>query len=117
MVELVAHLVGAGLLGIVGPPGSGKSSLLRAGLLPALAAGVLPGSEGWRQVLIRPGERPLEELARGLDRMARTARYTIDSLAPGERLLLAVDQFEELFTACRSEEGRAAFADALVAAA
>ena len=53
-------------LGIVGPSGSGKSSVLRAGLLPALAGGVLPGSERWRRVLIRPGERPLDELRRML---------------------------------------------------
>ena len=55
---MVARLVGAPLLGIVGPSGSGKSSALRAGLLPGLAEGVLPGSEGWRLVLLRPGEHP-----------------------------------------------------------
>ena len=66
IAELVARLVGASFLGIVGPSGSGKSSVLRAGLLPALAGGVLPGSERWRRVLIRPGERPLDELRRML---------------------------------------------------
>ncbi len=66
VAELVARLVGAGFLGIVGPSGSGKSSVLRAGLLPALAGGVLPGSEGWRRLLLRPGERPLDELRRVL---------------------------------------------------
>ena len=45
VAELVARLVGAPLLGVVGPSGSGKSSVLRAGLLPALAGGVLPGSD------------------------------------------------------------------------
>ena len=45
VAELVARLVGAPLLGVVGPSGSGKSSVVRAGLLPALAGGVLPGSE------------------------------------------------------------------------
>ena len=64
IAELVARLVGAPLLGVVGPSGSGKSSVVRAGLLPALAGGVLPGSEEWEQVLIRPGEHPLEELNR-----------------------------------------------------
>ena len=49
VAELVARLAGAPLLGIVGPSGSGKSSVLRAGLLAALAAGVLPGSETWPQ--------------------------------------------------------------------
>ena len=62
VAELVTHLVGAGLVGVVGPSGSGKSSLVRAGLLPALADGVLPGSDRWRQLLVRPGEHPMAEL-------------------------------------------------------
>ena len=45
VAELVARLVGSPLLAVVGPSGSGKSSVVRAGLLPALASGVLPGSE------------------------------------------------------------------------
>ena len=63
VAELVTHLVGAGLVGVVGPSGSGKSSLVRAGLLPALADGVLPGSDRWRQLIVRPGEHPMRELA------------------------------------------------------
>jgi len=62
IAELVARSVGASLLGIVGPSGSGKSSVLRAGLLSALAGGVLPGSETWAQAIVRPGEHPLGEL-------------------------------------------------------
>ena len=114
MAELVARLVGAGFLGIVGPSGSGKSSVLRAGLLPALAGGVLPGSESWRRLLLRPGERPLDELRRVLVSGAKDPlAEALDALPPGARLLLAVDQLEELFTACRSDAERAAFADAL----
>ena len=64
--DLLARLVESTLVGILGPSGIGKSSLLRAGVLPALSAGVLPGSAGWRQVLIRPGERPCAELRRAL---------------------------------------------------
>ena len=45
VAELVARLVGTRLLGVVGPSGSGKSSVVRAGLLPALAGGALPGSD------------------------------------------------------------------------
>ena len=63
VAELVARLVGATFLGVVGPSGSGKSSVVRAGLLPALAGGVLPGSEDWRQVLMRPGATPLDDAA------------------------------------------------------
>ena len=54
IAELVARLVQARLLAVVGASGSGKSSAVRAGLLPALAAGVLPGSARWRQVIITP---------------------------------------------------------------
>jgi WD40 repeat protein/tRNA A-37 threonylcarbamoyl transferase component Bud32 len=118
IAELVARLVGASFLGIVGPSGSGKSSVLRAGLLPALAGGVLPGSERWRRVLMRPGERPLDELRRmlasgAIDPLAEA----LDALTADERLLLAVDQLEELFTACRTEDERTGFADALARAA
>ena len=78
VAELVARLVGAPLLGVVGPSGSGKSSVVRAGLLPALAGGVLPGSAEWAQVVMRPGEHPLRELAnvtaRDRPRPSRAAR-------------------------------------------
>jgi WD40 repeat protein/DNA-binding SARP family transcriptional activator/energy-coupling factor transporter ATP-binding protein EcfA2 len=103
VAELVARLVGVQLLGIVGPSGSGKSSVMRAGLLPALAGGVLPGSDTWKQVLIRPGEHPLRELT---DAMG--------TAAAGERVVLAVDQFEETFTTCEDEAERAAFIAELV---
>ena len=118
VAELVARVVGAGFLGIVGPSGSGKSSALRAGLLPALAGGVLPGSESWRRVLMRPGERPLDELRRVLvSGAADPLAEALDALPADGRLLVAVDQLEELFTACRSGDERAAFAAALARAA
>jgi hypothetical protein len=79
VAELVTHLVGAGLVGVVGPSGSGKSSLVRAGLLPALAEGVLPGSDRWRQLLVRPGEHPM----RGARSGARRRRLDLGS--PGQR--------------------------------
>ena len=62
VAELVARLVGSPLLAVVGPSGSGKSSAVRAGLLPALASGVLPGSARWRRGLMRPGAHPLAAL-------------------------------------------------------
>jgi WD40 repeat protein len=118
VAELVARLVGARLLGIVGPSGSGKSSLLRAGLLPALAGGVLPGSGGWRRLLLRPGEHPLDELRRVLLSGANDPlTEALDALPAEGRLLLAVDQLEEVFTACSSEAERAAFAEMLARAA
>ena len=67
--------------------------------MPALASGALPGSDGWRQALIRPGEHPMAELER--------------LRSDDGRLVLAVDQFEELFTTCADEEERAAFIQAI----
>jgi WD40 repeat protein len=117
VAELVARVVGAGFLGIVGPSGSGKSSALRAGLLPALAAGVLPGSGGWQRWLLRPGERPLEALAAVLGSgPSDPLGEALGALPADTRLLLAVDQLEELFTACRSEVERAAFVETLARA-
>jgi WD40 repeat protein/DNA-binding SARP family transcriptional activator/energy-coupling factor transporter ATP-binding protein EcfA2 len=106
VAELVARLVGAPLLGIVGPSGSGKSSVLRAGLLPALAGGVLPSSQDWGQALMRPGEHPMHEL-----------EVALAGTGGAERVVIAVDQFEETFTACDDEQERAAFLAALGAAA
>jgi WD40 repeat protein/DNA-binding SARP family transcriptional activator len=82
--ELVGRLQDAPLLAIVGASGSGKSSLLRAGLLPAL---------GREYALVRPGD-PLPSV--------------------GEVSVLAVDQFEELFAPVIGEEDRHAFVEALV---
>ncbi|MEA2138318.1 MAG: hypothetical protein QOG56_1468 [Solirubrobacteraceae bacterium] len=106
VAELVARLVGTPLLGVVGPSGSGKSSLLRAGLLPALSDGMLPGSEHWPQVLLRPGAHPLQELVAGLAKAQ-----------DGARVVLAVDQFEETFTVCQDEGERGEFVTELIKAA
>ena len=123
VAELVARLVGSTLLAVVGPSGSGKSSAVRAGLLPALADGVVPGSERWRRAVMRPGARPLAELSRALARAVPEAggedaapwiADALDRLEPGERLVLLIDQFEEAFVACRDQAERAAFFDALV---
>ena len=97
--ETIARLAGSSLLGLVGPSGCGKSSVLRAGLLASLARGALPGSERRPIVLVRPGSRPLRAL---------------EQARAEERLILAVDQFEELFAPGVEESERAAFIDALV---
>jgi WD40 repeat protein/DNA-binding SARP family transcriptional activator len=106
VAQLVARLAGASLLAVVGPSGSGKSSVLGAGLLPELARGVLPGSANWEQVVLRPGEHPPAALEQ--------ARSGVGS---GRAAVIAVDQFEETFTLCRDEEERRAFIDRLLAAA
>jgi WD40 repeat protein len=137
VAELVTHLVAPGLLGVVGPSGSGKSSLVRAGLLPALADGVLPGSAHWTRVLVRPSEHPLDELTRAAHRAGsqRTAAVgaagqagdaadqPIRALADADdgegrgRLVLIVDQFEEVFTSCHDRQEQVAFLAAMTAAA
>ena len=123
VAELVARLVGSTLLAVVGPSGSGKSSAVRAGLLPALADGVVPGSEHWRRAVMRPGARPLAELSRALARAVPEAgdegaapwiADALERLPDGERLVLLIDQFEEAFVACRDQAEREAFFDALV---
>src|SRR5215468_2185397 len=53
-------------LTVIGPSGCGKSSLVRAGMLPALAAGWLGTGSDWRIVIMRPGDRPIRQLARRL---------------------------------------------------
>jgi WD40 repeat protein len=116
--ELAARTVQVGLLGVVGASGSGKSSVIGAGLLPSLGAGLLPGSENWKQVAIRPGERPMNVLRAALSSGAEDPiEAAMGALAPEERLVLVVDQFEETFTLCAGEAERSDFVEALTGAA
>lgn len=115
--ELVARVVGSSFVGLVGASGSGKSSALSAGLLPALANGVLPGSGHWIQVVMRPGIQPMRRLADALER-SHPAQVdaeadpevlvdrVIGHLSPAQRLLVVIDQFEEVFTADEDERER-----------
>jgi WD40 repeat protein/class 3 adenylate cyclase/energy-coupling factor transporter ATP-binding protein EcfA2 len=105
VAELTARTVGATFLAVVGPSGSGKSSAVKAGLLPALAGGVIPGSETWQQLLLRPGEHPMRELERALGAGAADAGDVV----------LVIDQFEEVFTACSDEGERRVFVEAITA--
>ncbi|WP_377641811.1 BTAD domain-containing putative transcriptional regulator [Oryzobacter terrae] len=120
VAELVSRLAGGRLLALVGASGSGKSSALRAGLLAALAADVLPGSGGWRVVTLRPGPHPMRELARrslgatGRDEVADLLTHLVTASGEQEgRVLVAVDQFEEVWTVCDDDAERRQFLDTL----
>ncbi|WP_330299999.1 nSTAND1 domain-containing NTPase [Streptomyces sp. NBC_00503] len=89
---------------LLGPSGSGKSSLIQAGVLPALAAGGLPGSDTWLPVVIRPRQDLLAELDRaglsgvGSDGIATAVTRRLSAEPACQRVVLIIDQFEELFT-------------------
>ncbi|HEY2304898.1 MAG TPA: helix-turn-helix domain-containing protein, partial [Streptosporangiaceae bacterium] len=149
-------LAGAGLLVVSGVSGAGKSSLLRAGVLPRIRAAGLPGAPGsrsWPCLVLTPTRAPLDELAlrmavlagadavavrRGLATAPAWFALTAWQAAlarprgPGDsaglaaerdmpprhrRVVLVVDQFEEVFTQCDQEGQRRAFITALHAAA
>src|SRR5439155_9952204 len=94
--DLLRRLDDAAFLAVVGASGSGKSSLVRAGIVPELRR----RDRTLHPLLFSPGRRPLAELANA-----------------GDARLLIVDQFEEVFTLCRDDHERRAFIDALLEAA
>jgi WD40 repeat protein/DNA-binding SARP family transcriptional activator len=112
--ELLPRLQESPVLLIGGPSGIGKSSLVRAGLLPRLAAESAGNGRRHRVVAVRPGERPTAELVRALGGELEEA---LARVRPGERIVVAVDQFEEVFSPCIAEAERRAFVDGLVEAA
>jgi WD40 repeat protein/energy-coupling factor transporter ATP-binding protein EcfA2 len=113
-------------LAVVGPSGSGKSSVVRAGLIPALRQGALPGSENWFTLQMLPGEHPLEELEATLLGIAVDPPDSIQEQLQADehgllkalteclpednsKLLLVIDQFEEVFYQVEQESERAHF--------
>jgi len=120
---------------VVGSSGSGKSSLVRAGLLPALREGFLLGTTDWLTLVIKPGQQPYQNLARALTHANRTSGETqilptlrsTDrgllvalrelGISPDSTVLLVVDQFEELFAFRRATANRDAVASRDEAAA
>ncbi|SOD87478.1 caspase family protein [Streptomyces sp. Ag109_G2-15] len=114
-------------LAVVGPSGAGKTSLLHAGLLAALQAGtpLLPGSAAWPGLVLTPGEHPLRNLTTALrgdtvlsaEDPKAAVGWVHDLVPDRRRLVLVVDQLEELFTLCRSRTERTAFLAALAALA
>jgi WD40 repeat protein len=151
--ELAGKLATTGIVMVSGGSGAGKTSLLQAGLVPALVRGVqLPGSSSWPRISMTPAARPLTELAdrlallAGRDRAAvrqiladepREAHLLISEILlaraawereqpghqgaepPAARLVLIIDQFEQVFAESDDDQGleRTAFIDAICAAA
>ncbi|HEX9837892.1 MAG TPA: adenylate/guanylate cyclase domain-containing protein, partial [Anaerolineales bacterium] len=143
--KLVHRLHDANFLSvIIGASGSGKSSLVRAGVVPAvrkghaLINGTKPpeGSANWRVHILTPTAHPLEALAIEVTRHSESvtaAATLVDDLSKDPRslhfflsrqartqdsahTLLVIDQFEELFTLCRDNFEREAFIDNLLTA-
>jgi WD40 repeat protein len=132
------------LLPIYGPSGSGKSSLVRAGLIPELARRPLPGRDQARVAVLVPGTHPLEALATVLARVAtddltpvaKSREFTeelMQSNAAAEYdglrrvanvlpeistspLVVLVDQFEEVYTLCKNQSERDIFIENLLCA-
>jgi WD40 repeat protein/transcriptional regulator with XRE-family HTH domain len=136
--QLLARLRESGdlarFLAVLGPSGIGKSSVIKAGVVPALKRGALPNSENWLITGLIPGPNPLEELEVALLQVAGNPHLSLieelqkDTLGllravnsclpddPAIELLIVIDQFEELFTLVQDEEIRAHVLDILLAA-
>lgn len=130
--ELLQQAITCRLVAALGPSGSGKSSVVLAGMLPRMKDGALPGSATWRYYpTIVPGSAPLVSLARILQPAdADPSEWVLDNIealrSNPDHLtylvddqndvpaVIAIDQFEETFTLCYDEEERAAFLDNLL---
>jgi len=139
IAALTERLRARPLVAVVGSSGAGKSSLVRAGVIPALKA----SGEAWESLIVRPGRAPIEALAAAVQPLVAPAPSLADELEaqrrladalrhePGHlghllrlharreqrRLLLFVDQLEELYTQAQGPADRAAFTACLTAVA
>ena len=132
--ELLEHIRINNFLAVIGTCGSGKSSLIRAGLLHQLQRGQrLSGTQEWLTLIFQPGEHPLLNLARSFInphnpereyQFAQTMKLiqmgavglgiVVRTMAEKQRLVLVVDQFEQVFTCCQDETERQQFFDCLL---
>jgi WD40 repeat protein len=135
--RLCERLSDSRFVAVLGPSGSGKSSVVKAGLIPALRRDSLAHSAEWTIRTMTPGGRPLAGMAALLADGAagESMQRTLDALAADERTLdlavalalsgrptaeqfvVVVDQLEEVFTLCRDEDERARFLSNLIYAA
>lgn len=145
--QMNAELDGIRVLAILGASGSGKSSVAKAGLVPALRRHPLPDRPASEIVICRPGNRPVESLAQALLPLAPAANHTLMAVRLVEltqllhhrdgqgnpdglrlfastlpivretRLLVLVDQFEEVYAQCKEKDERDLFVALLLHAA
>src|SRR5574341_1579194 len=130
--ELIRKLKDVRFLAVLGSSGSGKSSVVRAGLIPELKKGALPGSSDWKYLTpMVPGSYPLVNLARLMmppdvdpaqtemeaDLYRQNSAYLAQVVSEkfGNDVVVIVDQFEEIFTLCTDEVARLRFVDNLIA--
>ncbi|MEM9266672.1 MAG: pentapeptide repeat-containing protein, partial [Cyanobacteria bacterium P01_F01_bin.13] len=134
--ELIDAVRTSNFVAIVGASGSGKSSVLRAGLLHQLKQGRISGSDQWDIRLMLPGESPCQALAEvfvdtSADHLERTAQLVkaedliqkgADGLrrlvqtAESQKVMLVIDQFEEVFTLCQDDAERQHFFETVLGA-
>ncbi len=124
----ILHQEQEAVVAVVGDSGSGKSSLLQAGLAHSVRSGGLAGRTGWRIVSVEPGTEPARSLmarllpegegqppdltppGHWLERLTAALQASFSETRP---LLLIIDQFEELFTLCNEQPQREVVARAL----
>lgn len=126
--DLLSRLAVFRFLAVIGPSGSGKSSAVRAGLVPRLNRGAIGGSQNWPILVMSPGSDPVGRLAEGFEGLATSPGPFLQLLEEegiggcAERLLrdiegeiiIVVDQFEELFSLTEDPDARGRFVDYLV---
>ncbi len=133
--DLVSRVKGSRTVFVTGPSGSGKSSLVRAGLIHALKQGAIKNSDRWLYATMTPGRDPLESLATAFSRLkspelgnyfrqhvgqVKVLHECAESALTdnkSQRLVLFIDQFEEVFTQISKEDERIAFLNLLTHAA
>jgi WD40 repeat protein/serine/threonine protein kinase len=120
-------------LAVVGPSGSGKSSVVKAGLIPKLRRGALPDAKNWLATETTPSTSPFEKLAEALGNvllnppsdMGQQLASDVTALnrlvrdylpEKNAQLVLVIDQFEEIFTLTSKEDDRKHYMDSLVQA-
>jgi WD40 repeat protein/energy-coupling factor transporter ATP-binding protein EcfA2 len=117
--ELLSKLELNRFVAVLGSSGCGKSSLVRAGLLPELKSGMIPAAgHRWKVIEFKPGSSPMQELSGALERglgIAHAAEIVAEgplgiaraveeaSLEAGTNILIIADQFEEIFSYLREE--------------